>query len=387
MKKLIGGFAALALAGGLAFADVEISFYNKVYMEDAFFGHDDEADRDIKQFSPIKDKFDFALESEKVSGEVKGIVSFMDFGGETYGIFGELKDAWVEFRPIEQIGIAFRENIVAWPSTLPIYDDDLQSGNIGSEGFTLWYAPSPLKGALKVAATVPFGWINGDSTLSSEANYFNGKDENDEDNRFNFGLGAIYSHEYFEVGFSAGNIINNDKRKLGATVGFSNLFGAVEGLNIGFGYEYNKATDGYGDFINYMTVVAGVAGENVMNAVVTYERESFAVAAEAVTNFSEDTATANACHDLYAGLEFDLHLTEKLTLALSGRIASDFTKDDKATDEEGVPTEAALKNAYMAGVGVFFALNEHHEFGVGFESGIQNKNYGFAIPVSWKYTY
>ena len=177
MKKLMMSFAALLAATGFAFAETEISFTNKLYMEDAFWGHDDAADENVKFFAPVKNKFDLQLESEKLSGQVKGIVYFMDFGGETYGLAGELKDAWVEFRPIEQIGLAFRENIVAWPSTLPIYDDDLQSGNIGSNGFTAWYAPSPLGGALKIAATVPIDWYLNDATYAVVApNYFNGKD-------------------------------------------------------------------------------------------------------------------------------------------------------------------------------------------------------------------
>ncbi len=382
MKRLMMGFAALLAMTGLAFAETEISFYNKLYMEDAFWGHDGDADENVKMFAPIKNKFDLQFESEKLSGQVKGIVWFLDFGGETYGLAGELKDAWVEFRPIEQVGLAFRENIVAWPSTLPIYDDDLQSGNIGSNGFTAWYAPSPLNGALKFAATVPMDWYLDDATFGViSPNYFNGKDDEGNDNKFNFGLGAAYTHELFEVSFSAGNIINNDKRKLGGTVGFPNLFGLVEHLNLGFGYEYIKEGDGYADFINYLTVVGGVGGKNMFNAVLTYEGESFAITAEGLTNFSEDSELANETHDLYGALEFDLGLTDQLTLALTGKILSDFTSDDKAADGK------ALKNAYMGGVGLAFAVNEHHELGAGFEAGFQSKSYGFAIPVFWKYTY
>ncbi|MBR4463788.1 MAG: hypothetical protein IKS40_04190 [Treponema sp.] len=382
MKKLMMGFAALLAAMGFAFAETEISFTNKLYMEDAFWGHDDAADENVKFFAPVKNKFDLQLESEKLSGQVKGIVYFMDFGGETYGFAGELKDAWVEFRPIEQIGLAFRENIVAWPSTLPIYDDDLQSGNIGSNGFTAWYAPSPLGGALKIAATVPIDWYLNDATYAVVApNYFNGKDSEGNNNKFNFGLGAAYTHELFEISFSAGNIINNDARKLGGTVGFPNLFGAVENLNLGFGYEYNKEGDGYSDFINYLTVVGGVGGQNLFNAVLTYEGKGFAITAEGVTNFSEDSKLANETHDIYGALEFDLGLTEQLTLALTGKILSDFTPDDRA---DGGST---LKNAYMGGAGLAFAVNEHHELGAGFEAGYQNKSYAFAVPVFWKYTY
>ena len=386
MKKLFFVLAVFALAGSLTFAETEISFYNKVYMEDAFWGHDDAADENIKKFSPVKNKFDFQLASEKFDAEVKGIIYFADWGGETYGFTGELKDAWVEFRPIEQIGIAFRENIVAWPSSLPIYDDDLKTGNIGSDGFTALFRPSPLNGALTVAATIPFGW---DLTTES-INYVNGENELGEKNKFNFGLGAAYTHDYFEVSVRAANIINNDKRELGATIGFPNLFGAVENLNIGFGYEYNKAGDGYDDFINYLTVQAGVYGENLLDAVVTYETDKFAVIAEAVTNFSEDTNWSNFTHDLYAALEFDLHATEKLTLAFTGKIATDFTNDDKAGEYDGTEftlSGETLKNAYMAGIGASFDITEHHSVGAGFEVGLQNKNYGFAVPVSWTYTY
>jgi hypothetical protein len=45
-----------------------------------------------------------------------------------------------------------------------------------------------------------------------------------------------------------------------------------------------------------------------------------------------------------------------------------------------------MRQSFIA-VHLPFAVNEHHELGAGFEAGYQNKSYGFAVPVFWKYTY
>ena len=180
MKKITLISTVLALSA-MAFAESELSFSNKLYEEDAIIAHDDEADEDIKDFPGIKDKVEFEYKSDKVDAAVTAIFSIDDFNDKNFGVTGKIDDWFVEFRPVSFIGLALHESIVADAATLPIYDDNLSSGNIGSDGFTFIYKPAALNDAFTLAFTAPFGWDDEDEVNSEKVNWFKKSGQVNED--------------------------------------------------------------------------------------------------------------------------------------------------------------------------------------------------------------
>ena len=236
MKKIISGFAALAFASALSFADeLNLSFYNKLYEEDAIFQHSDEADETSKDFPGIKERMQAEVTSEKVDAMVKATVTLDDYDEKHFGLQGKVDDWYVEFRPLDIVALGLHTSIHPDGSTLPIYDDNLGAGNIGSDGFTV--SAKPVEG-LRLAVTAPFDF-NGD-TSNGAVNYLNGKEEDGENKNFAVGFGAIYDHELFQIGASLQDALNSDGRQIGAYINMPKLFGKVEPLTIGAGFAHSE---------------------------------------------------------------------------------------------------------------------------------------------------
>lgn len=58
------------------------------------------------------------------------------------------------FHPVEMIALGWHAGLETEGCVLPIYDDNLESGKFGSDGFTLQVTPVD---GLRLAVSVPFG--------------------------------------------------------------------------------------------------------------------------------------------------------------------------------------------------------------------------------------
>ncbi|MBR4600504.1 MAG: hypothetical protein IKO39_10710 [Treponema sp.] len=290
MKKIISTLAVLASALGLASADVQFNFYNKLYEEDPFVTHMEDADGNGKEVSKTKSDFMgiinrmyFEVFTDRVDAMVKADVRLDDndagpFETDYLYLEGRIKDWYLEFRPIEPVTLSLHTGIFADGSYLPVYDDCITASNIGSDGFTL--TARPVEG-LCLAFSLPFG-MNSDSY--GWQNYINGDKDKGEAKPFDFRLGAIYGQELFQIGLSIQDVADNDERKIGAYLNLPTLFGASDKLTVGAGFAHSEKYSGVVSEEDSIWLGDAITGDvhykNLLNAYATIDFDSLSFAAE-----------------------------------------------------------------------------------------------------------
>lgn len=385
MKKIVfAALAALAFAGS-AFAEVTLNFYNKVYEDDVVWakaGKDETgyvsalgipADETWKDFPAIKERMFVELESDQVDAMIKATVYYDDFDEKHFGVEGLVNDWYVEFRPVEIVTLGLHDNIFSTGSYLPIYDDNLQGGNIGSDGFSVIVRPNQFNKAFRFAFTVPFsfeGW---------DVNYVNGTEEDGED-KFHFGAGIIFTLPQVELGATLKNPNDSDFTLIGVSAAFPTLFGLNEGLNVGVGFTYDKTKEaGYDDLIMDF---AGITGEQLVNAFVSYEKDAISVTAEVLYAIDQEDYEG----ELYTAVNFGYAVNEKLGLGCTAKLLT--VKDTSNLSWDPV---------WSAGVNADYQLDDHNSFGAGFEfmnwggaewkgAGKYEGISGIKVPVYWKWS-
>ena len=258
LVKTVAALAALTMASS-AFAEVNLEASNKLKSDVVSIEHIDAADETTNTFPGIKNVITVEVTSDHVDAMVEGVVKFADFTSQNdVGLAwdgGEISDWYVEARVLDdKLTFGFHDNIHPEGDYLPVYDDNVAAGNIGSNGFTLVYRP--IEG-LRFAASLPFGYEE-----AGDINWLkvDGKKEDelgDSVKTTNIRLGAIYDMGIAEFGVAAQDILDSDERTIGAYVYSEGLFGNVEGLNFRAGFANSKA----GVFLEDV----GVAGENLWN--------------------------------------------------------------------------------------------------------------------------
>ncbi|MDY6397470.1 MAG: hypothetical protein SPL22_07025 [Treponema sp.] len=379
MKKIISSLAALALASAFASADdIKLSFYNKLYEEDAILIHSDEADETTKDFPGIKERMQAEVTSEKVDALVKATVTLDDYDEKHFGLQGEVNDWYVEFRPIDKIALGMHTGIFADGSTLPIYDDNVNAANIGSDGFTVSVFPIE---NLRFAVTAPFsfdGSPEGVNWIDGNKNEIVGEDEDGnpirEDENFNIGFGAIYDHELFQIGASVQDVADSDQRQIGAYINLPKLFGKVEPLTIGAGFAHSEAVRavvGDADLISVGPIESCVSYKDLLSAYATFETEKVTVAAEMAYNLGCDDETF---YDFYSAASVSFGIVENLTATATGKILVDLKDKDETQ-----------KNITMGAFALDYDLNENNTVGAEFDIAMRDKDWAIAVPVYWKY--
>lgn len=388
MKKIALALAAITFSAS-AFADV--SFYNKVYEDDPFYSHDDAADENTKDFPTLKDEMSVEYTSEHVDASITAVVGLDDFDGRHFGIDGYIDDWYVEYRLIEPVTLGLHDSIYMDGSALPVYDDNLAGGNIGSDGFTVVYRPSVLKNTLRLAATLPFTFTKDDFD-SENPNWLKTKDDENDTKYVNLGFGAIYDNELFQLGASVQDVLDGDERVIGAYISLPNLFGKVDGLTIGGGFtNTQRATvkdEDDNDVTKYsssglenssfddLTWFGGVTGENLVSVNLSFEKDDlpFSFAADFLYNLGEKFVEDSFVWDMYTAASLSFGITEQLSATAGGKLLVDTAAEgDKA------------KNVYGVNIGVDFQLDEHNSFGAGFEYQTYDSSYQIALPVYWQW--
>lgn len=400
MKKIALALAAIAFSASAFAADV--TFYNKVYEEDAFYYHNDAADENSTDWPVLKDEMSVEYQSEHVDASITAVIGLDDFDGQHFGIDGYIDDWYVEYRLFQPVTLGFHDNIYADGSYLPVYDDNVQGGDIGSDGFTVVYRPSFLNNALRLGVTLPFDFTKGDFD-DENPNWLKGKDDDDDTKYVNIGFGAIYDNELFQLGVSVQDVANNDERVVGAYVSFPGLFGQVEGLTIGGGLTHASRESFDGDDYSVagldnvgfddLTWFGGVTGENLVSASLTYEKDGAPVSVgvdflynlgqkyfygeydEEEKDWTDGSAFA---WDLYTAASLTFGITEQLSATVGGKLMVDTANAD---DVQGDKAE----NVYGVNLGVDFQLDDHNSFGAGFEFQSCDSDYQIAVPLYWQW--
>lgn len=317
-KMLIGAVSALAFAG-VAFAqEVTVAFENEL-SSDVVSVSDGSA-----EFAGFANQVTVELESEKVNAGVSLITAFGkdddNFGLTDY----EIDSAYVEFTPVEMLSIDFNSDCFTPGSYLPVADDNVGNGDIGSK---LAVIVRPIEN-LSVGAGINLPSVFGESEDKVDVN-----------------AGVDYTTESFSVGAALRSPINN--------LGFG-VFGSytgVENLTVNLGFSYND------DFCD-------VAG-NLLTFGASYEFSIIKLNLDCVTNFGADG------NDLYSGLGIEASVTDSLTLAAQGTINMDF--EDTSSTVSAIEASAA----YTVG---------NHELSAGVAVELAD-SVSFSFPVSYKYSF
>ena len=421
MKKIIASLVAVALASSLAFADdIKINFYNKVFSEDYFMAHHEWETTDASgdtvkhkktgtDFPAIKERMFAEIFTERVDAMVKATMKFDDDDSyyddgagnnikhpEHFYIDGDIDDYYVEFRPIHEVTFGLHTGIFADGSYLPIYDDNVWAGNVGSNGFTATWRPSVLKDALRIAVTTPFNTIAADDNRTE--NWVNGdKKYGGEADEFDIGTGVIFTQDFFQIGFSVQDVLDSDERQFGAYVNLPGFFNIVPQMTIGGGIAHSEriryAFDdliGQGDHFSVhedewrdesydntyedrgRSCSHGLAYEDLLSSYLLMEFEHFNLSAEMLYNFKENyNFGKGGAYDFYGAASFGFGLAG-FNATATGKLLKDFTKH-------------GAKAVHFGGFYLDFDINDNNTVGVGAEVDVCDKDWHAALPVYWKY--
>lgn len=408
MKKLLAAFAAV-LACSSVFAEFSYRFYNKVYSDTLNIRHVDKdylkTDIDFKktkddsytdtEFLGIYNRVYAEVKTDKTDAMIKATFGFDDWTGDSdYGFHwtGYVDDWYVEYRPWNFLTLGFHDAIYMDGSYLPVYDDNLYSGNIGSEGVTAVYIPSALNGSLRIAVTTPF---------TTKTNWAKADDEDtgDPDDTFDVGIGAIYTVDLFQVGATLQDIFDGDERRFGTYVNLPTLFGLCKELTVGGGFAHSESGyvcdfDGNGTFDkNYnhddtyydgYTYFGGVNGENLLSSYLTYTKDKkFVVNAEFVWNLNDDDWGSSDKGevdgwDFYTAASVQFWISSPLSFEIVGKLVADTAQPDGVAD---------LDNIYAGEFNIYYQLTQHSEVSAGVSVDYFDSNYKVCFPCYWKYTF
>lgn len=269
------------------------------------------ADGTETDFAGIEENAVVLFTSERLDAGIDVTFILDDWNGRNFGVAWDDIDWFVEFRPVEKLSLGFHEDIYSDGSYLPIYDDNLSTGNFGSDGFTVIFRPID---GLSVSATAPFGG-------EDDVNFFSGKNEDDSDMKFNVGFGISYAWgELFSAGASVQDAADSDQRAFGIFAQVAPL--AEQELVIRAGYSYSKEKAAGFDDLS-ISEEFGVFGENLLSAAAEYSAGAFGVAAEILANLDDKDSD----YDLYVACTAAYDFTESFTANVTGILLVDNSSD------------------------------------------------------------
>ena len=337
MKKFASLLVAFVLLCTFVFAEGEtsLSFYNKVKS-----GIVDISDGNAS-FAGIKEEVDVEYLSKSLDFWVNATakantVDAINSNAEDYKYFGITDwdlDWYVEFRPWDIVTIFWHDFIATGGSYLPVEDDNVGAGNIGSSGLGICLRPI---GGLRIAAGFDFPTTFGKENESPVMNF--GVD---------YAFGSLFS-----IGAAARDVAN-DSRSFGFYAGLN----PVEGLAFTLGYATQDANG-----------IEDVAGKNLISFGASYGKNAFWAGFDLVTNCGEGTSN----YDLYLGT--DIAYTFNDSVAADLYFMGEFDFDLDTTD-----------SLFVINPNVTYTTGRH-TFSAGVEFDICG-NVSVSFPVYWKYAF
>lgn len=369
------GFAGLFMASAFAFADVDVSFSNelksdvissvstkrpnedKIITETAFAGFANETIAEVHT-----DKVSAGLEihsfinSRKYRNSDNDKKSYLEFSGYT------VKDYWIEFSPVKILALGFHDTINALGSYLPVWDDNLASGNLGSD---FVFVLKPVDG-LKIAGGIDFistiGVINPASVQKPD------EEIRATNLKTNLGVEYVADNELWSIGFTARNIFDD-----GRSFGLYGSFSGLDNWTFMGGFAIND--EGVEGPLNVKV------GGNILSAAIIYEHKKFDLSAELVTNFGNKNANV---FDFYTAADFTYYFSKNFQASITGKYVGDIVVPDNSSEDTtnffGVHPYVTYKyrrHTFEAGANIDF----------GTKPNAKNTVAVLTLPVSWKYEY
>ena len=309
----------------------EVSFENKLSSELVSIKITDDGSE--SEFAGLENETSAEYSSDKldIGLTVKFALAKEDDDSLSIGAENFVDDYFIEFRPLDLIGIGFHKGYSVAGSYLPCFDGEIEAANFGSDFGVLF---RPLDG-LVIGAGLDF------------ITYF-GRDGKEP--LVNFG--AEYSiSEMIAFGAAFRNIASDDR-----TIGVYASFTGVEDLTLNAGFTYNGEIE---DF--------SISG-NLINAALIFNKDALGLSADAVFAAGGDKDEAN---ELYLAANASYQITDALTANLLVSFTKDFDNDD---------VWAAAINP-----SVDFAINDNNTIGAGVLVNIMKSEKAISFPLYWKY--
>ena len=331
-KKLMAFAALCAFTAAASFAQ-EVTFENELSSD--LVSIDITDDNTESTFAGFKNEAKAEYTSDQLD---MGVTLVVDVNQEdddaiSIGSDGFVDDYFIEFRPIELLGIGFHKGYNVAGSYLPCLDTEIEASNIGSDFGLFVY---PLEG-LVISGGVDFISYLGRDDTKPLVNF-----------------GAEYAvGEMVTFGAAFRNIASDD-RSIGAYASFT----GVENLTVNAGFTYKGELEDY--------FIAG----NLINAAVTYEAGAIGISADAVFAVGGDEDFEN---ELYVAANVSYQINDAFAASLCGSFTNDFDNDD----------------AWCIGVNpsVEYSITEHNTVGAGVNVGIMKEAKNISFPIFWKYVY
>lgn len=337
MKKIFAiACAAFVASAAFAIDGVKVSYKNKLSSDivNITTGENGET-----SFAGLKDKTSVDFKSEKVDAGITAIVSAKK-SGDKFVQETKVDDWFIEFRPINILTLGISDLIYTNGSYLPIEDDNIANGNLGSDYVMVL---RPISG-LRIAAGI-------DNPVIFEEN-----------SKLDLNFGVDYTADIFSLGATFRNVANDFG--FGAYASFSGL----KSFEFTAGYTYN-AEYAFCD-----------VGGNIFNLGVSFGKDALSVAADLVTNFGADEE-ASASLDLYTGLSVGYEITDSFGASATVTYKTEFD-------------ENIVNNIISVEPDVTFAINKNNEIGAGVNFTFQtvgvkdytNTTTTISFPVYWKFS-
>ena len=248
-------------------------------------------------------------------------------------------DYWVEFRPINILGIGFHKADFIPGSYLPVAEKNIAAGNFGSD---LGVFVRPVAN-LTIGAGLDF------------VSVFGGYKDAHRNPLLNAGFEYTIP-DTVGFGISFRDFINGS-RSIGVYAAL--LF--IDNLQINLGFTYN------GSFVD-------IHG-NLLSAGIMFEKGAFGLNVDLVADIEDNKYDG---YDLYSGADISYKFSKPMTLGLLAYFEIDFNHNEK--NYAGEPTVIGI-NPYVT-----YAVNSHHELGAGVNIEFPD-NLTVTLPVYWKYTF
>lgn len=375
--KTVAALAALSMAAS-AFAEVNLTASNKLKSDVVVLTHNDAADETTNTFPGIKNVINAEVTSDHIDAMVEGTIVFKDFTSQNDVALawdGVVSDWYVEARLLDDMfTLGFHDNIHPEGSYLPVFDDNVAYGNIGSDGFTLVYRP--IEG-LRLGLSLPFGaaedeynWLKVDGVK---------KDTTAESERTtNIRIGAIYDMGIAEFGASVQDALDSDERTLGFYVYSAGLFGQVKGVDLRAGFVHSWGAAAIKEIVPVKATIMGadvdvgfIAGENVWN--IAFEVSEI-IPVDLAVEAAGNTDSEESIYDIYFGAKVGFGINEQLYA-----FAQEKTLLDLGDTEAKTPINVKA--------GVDISVTEKDKVEVAADFVKCDSDWTVKFPCYWKHTF
>ncbi len=345
MKSLIktaivsAGFILAAQAYATSF-----KFENELSTDTVNIRYNDSA----KISTNLSDKVSATFESEKVElhAEVEYTID-QDDDGYFKGTLSDC-DYSVVFNPLNFLSLGWHSKFETAGACLPVYDDTLESGCLGSSGFTVVALPFD---GLRISVSLP---------MDENDNFF----FNPSQNKINMAFGADYCFkDLLTVGAVARNVFNSDLITVGAYVNVT----PFEDFFVAAGYTYAAASVGFEDLS--ISEEAGVTGKNLLNFAVSKAFDNFTVTAEGLFNL----VNADSDYDIYTALCGEYAFNDNWGVNAAVKMLFDVT-------------ENGLKPVIGGKLNGAYTFNDNHNIEVGVKVEAVDNTVLFAVPITYKFS-